>query len=149
MITLSVPAVVSALALAASLAAPVAAAPGDRDEVLSSWTQTSRASFERWNAARLRPAGWAGYRFDWSTDLCTDAPDRPLGFDFRLACRRHDFGYRNYAGTGRFQAVRPRLDRVFLADLTSTCARYRPATRPACTALAWTYYQAVRHRDAG
>ena len=35
---------------------------------------------------------------DWSTDLCS-APivgNRGRSFDFSPACRRHDFGYRNY-----------------------------------------------------
>ncbi|PHH78427.1 hypothetical protein CDD80_6932 [Ophiocordyceps camponoti-rufipedis] len=41
---------------------------------------------------------WKG--FDWSTDACTSLPDEPFGFDFKWACIRHDFGYRNYRRLG-------------------------------------------------
>ena len=142
-LVMTIAAILSTPATAAS-AHP--AAPGDRAEVLAAWTQTTETSFTRWNAARLQPADWAEYRFDWSTDLCTAAPDRPLGFDFRLACRRHDFGYRNYSETSRFKEARPRLDRAFYADLSRICDRHPSSARPACKTLAWTYYQTVRRR---
>ncbi|OAL49097.1 hypothetical protein IQ07DRAFT_654624 [Pyrenochaeta sp. DS3sAY3a] len=32
---------------------------------------------------------------DWTSDACTSWADRPFKFDFKFACYRHDFGYRN------------------------------------------------------
>lgn len=127
------------------LAAPAAAVTQQQKlAVLSSWTQTSAASYEAWNAARANQAGWADYAFDWSTDLCSASPDNPLGFDFRLSCHRHDFGYRNYKQVGQFPANKPRLDSAFYEDLKRKCATYASVVRPACNSLAWVYYQAVK-----
>jgi hypothetical protein len=76
----------------------------DKLQVLSLWSQTSATSQNAWLAARSDQGAWASYGFDWSTDYCSDSPDQPLGFDFRLPCARHDFGYRNYDRLGRFAA---------------------------------------------
>ena len=84
--------------------------------VLSSWTQTSTASYDSWNTARQNQGAWVAYGFDWSTDLCSNSPDNPLGFDFRLSCHRHDFGYRNYKAVGQFSANKSRLDDAFYAE---------------------------------
>lgn len=124
--------------------APADAAPPDKPAVLASWTQTSVASYNAWNAARQNQASWAAYKFDWSTDYCTTSPDNPVGFDFRLACQRHDFGYRNYGAAGQFPANKSRLDDMFHQDLSRRCDTYNAAVRPACDSLAWTYYQAAR-----
>jgi hypothetical protein len=112
--------------------------------VLSSWTQTPVTSYNAWLGARGNQGGWAAYQFDWSTDYCSDSPDNPLGFDFTLSCARHDFGYRNYKDVGAFPANKPRIDSYFYEDLKRKCATYNAFVRPACTALAWTYYQAVK-----
>jgi hypothetical protein len=112
--------------------------------VLSSWTQTSVDSYNAWNNARQNQGAWTAYGFDWSTDLCSSSPDNPLGFDFRLSCHRHDFGYRNYKAVGQFSANKTRLDDAFYADMKRKCATYNVFVRPACYSLAWTYYQAVR-----
>ncbi|MGW6691218.1 phospholipase [Streptomyces sp. NPDC054961] len=132
---------VLALAPAASAAPEV---PADKPLVLSSWTAVSGGSYEAWTAARAHPEAWAAYGFDWSTDYCTTSPDNPFGFPFRLACARHDFGYRNYKAAGGFRAVKPRLDDMFHADLRRVCAPYAVARRASCEATAWTYYQAVK-----
>jgi opacity protein-like surface antigen len=124
-------------------AAPASAAAADKLTVLSDWTQTSSASYAQWNAARSDRDAWASYGFDWSTDNCSTSPDQPLGFDFRLSCQRHDFGYRNYKDAGRFPANKARLDSAFYADLKRRCATYSPLVQPACYSLAWTYYTAV------
>jgi Prokaryotic phospholipase A2 len=127
------------------LAAPaVAVTQEQRLAVLSSWTQTSASSYGAWNSARQNQSGWADYAFDWSTDLCSASPDNPLGFDFRLSCHRHDFGYRNYKQVGQFPANKARLDDAFYADLKRKCATYASYVRPACYSLAWVYYQAVK-----
>src|SRR5215211_2790440 len=112
--------------------------------VMSSWTQTSTASYDAWNAARLNQGAWAEYGFNWSTDFCSSSPDNPLGFDFKLACWRHDWGYRNYKAVGLFSANKPRLDDAFYADMKRRCATYNIFVQPACYSLAWTYYQAVK-----
>ncbi|GGN97842.1 hypothetical protein GCM10010112_90510 [Actinoplanes lobatus] len=126
------------------VAGPAAAVtPAEKLAVLSSFTQTSVSSYNSWNAARQNQSAWAAYAFNWSTDYCSSSPDNPLGFDFTLACARHDFGYRNYKEMSAFDANKSRLDSAFYEDLKRKCATYSTAVRPACNSLAWTYYQAV------
>ena len=124
-------------------AAASAAAPADKPQVMSAWTQPTAASQSAWNAARLNQAAWAAYQFDWTTDYCTTSPDEPLGFDFRLPCQRHDWGYRNYRAIGDFDANKSRIDNAFYFDLQRVCDTYASWQQPACDALAWSYYQAV------
>jgi hypothetical protein len=112
--------------------------------VLSDWSQTSVTSYNAWSAGRTNQASWVEYSFDWSTDYCSDSPDNPLGFNFTLSCARHDFGYRNFKVVGLFPANKPRLDSAFYEDLKRKCGTYNVFVRPACSALAWTYYQAVK-----
>ncbi|MFY1625188.1 phospholipase [Micromonospora sp. WMMD723] len=123
--------------------ASAAVSTSQKLSVLSSWTQTSASSYNAWNAGRLNQAAWADYGFDWSTDYCSSSPDNPLGFTFNLSCYRHDFGYRNHKAMGIFSANKSRLDSAFYEDLKRVCATYNSVVRPACTSLAWTYYQAV------
>lgn len=136
-------AMIATAALLFGLAAPATAAPADKLAVLSSFTQTSVTSYNSWNSARQNQGAWSAYGFDWSTDYCSSSPDNPLGFDFKLSCARHDFGYRNYKAVGAFDANKSRLDSALYEDLKRKCATYSSVVRPACTALAWTYYQAV------
>ena len=133
------------LTLAALIPAGAASAAtaADKLSVLSGWTQPTAASTNAWNAARLNRAPWASYNFDWSTDYCSDSPDKPLGFDFTLPCWHHDFGYRNYKAVGQFPANKDRVDSMFYADLERLCATYSSLVQPACYSLAWTYYEAV------
>jgi len=98
-------------------------APADKTALLSEWTQPTAASFRAWAAARVDRSAWQAYGFDWTSDDCTGGLDRPAGFDFRPACRRHDFGYRNYRAAGALAAHKDRLDRALLADLSRTCGR--------------------------
>jgi hypothetical protein len=131
------------VAAAAGPAAAAAAEPADKPAVLSSWTQTSKASADAWYAASQNKPAWAAYAFDWTTDNCTEAPDNPLDFPFARACQRHDFGYRNYRAAGTFAANKSRLDSAFYEDLKRACAPYAGDERTACNGLAWIYYQAV------
>jgi Prokaryotic phospholipase A2 len=133
----------STLALLSPAAVAAAATAANKAAVLSGWTQTTAASTNSWNAARLNRAPWAGYQFDWSTDYCSASPDDPLGFDFALSCWHHDFGYRNYKQLGQFPANKARIDNMFYADLKRKCATYSSLVQPACDSVAWTYYQAV------
>jgi hypothetical protein len=133
-----------ALLLLVGLAAPAFAVTfQEKLAVMSSWSQTSRASYNAWNDARNNQGAWSAYTFDWSTDFCSASPDQPLGFDFRLSCHRHDFGYRNYKAVSQFPANKSRIDDYFYADLRAKCATYNVFVRPACYSLAWTYYEAV------
>ncbi|MBO3735922.1 phospholipase [Actinoplanes flavus] len=120
-----------------------AVTPAEKLQVLASFTQNSADSYNSWNAARQNQAAWAAYGFDWETNYCTASPDKPLGFDFTIACQRHDFGYGNYEAVGAFSANKSRLDDAFYGDLKRKCATYSAAVRPACNSLAWTYYEAV------
>jgi hypothetical protein len=133
------------VAAVVGLAQPAGAVTLDQKlAVMSNWSQTSVASYSSWLAGRNSQPTWAAYGFDWSTDFCSDSPDDPLGFDFTLSCARHDFGYRNYKTVGAFPANKPRIDSYFYEDLKRKCGTYNAFVRPACTALAWTYYQAVK-----
>jgi hypothetical protein len=133
------------LLLTLGIAGPAVAVSNEQKlAVLSSWTQTSAGSYNAWNTARTQQGDWADYGFDWSTDYCSSSPDNPLGFDFRLSCYRHDFGYRNYKRMSQFPANKPRLDSAFYEDMRRRCATYSTVLRPACYSLAWTYYQAVK-----
>ncbi|MDB1087779.1 phospholipase [Streptomyces sp. ACA25] len=140
----TVAALATTLLALVAIAAPATAAPADKAQVLSSWTQTSAASYNSWAAANSNKGAWSAYGFDWSTDYCSWSPDNPLGFPFSQSCARHDFGYRNYKAAGQFSANKARLDSAFYEDLKRVCNRYTGATRTTCNGTAWTYYQAVR-----
>ncbi|MFI8348770.1 phospholipase [Streptomyces sp. NPDC085596] len=145
------PHAVSLAAAGAALALPVvlvlasdaSAAPADKPQVLSSWTQTSAASYNAWVSARGNQGAWSAYGFDWSTDYCSSSPDNPFGFPFQTACARHDFGYRNYKAAGTFSANKSRIDSAFYEDLKRVCNNYSGATKTSCNSTAWTYYHAV------
>ena len=144
--TRTVPRLLVTIASILLLSVPATAAHAGtvaKTQLLSAWTQPTAASTAAWNAARLDRARYADYGFDWSTDYCTASPDNPLGFDFRLSCWHHDFGYRNYRAAGQFAANKDRVDSVFYADLKRKCTTYSSVIRPACYSLAWTYYEAV------
>ncbi|WP_331770410.1 phospholipase (plasmid) [Embleya sp. NBC_00888] len=123
---------------------PAQAAPADKPQVLSSWTQTSVNSYNAWNSARQNQGSWSAYGFDWSTDYCSSSPDNPFGFPFQNSCARHDFGYRNYKAAGTFAANKARVDSALYEDLKRVCAPYGAVARATCNGTAWTYYQAVK-----
>ncbi|MFF3216023.1 phospholipase [Streptomyces sp. NPDC002886] len=133
----------SAAALIA-LATPASAAPADKAQVLSGWTQTSASSYNSWLSARGNQGAWSAYGFNWSTDYCSTSPDNPFGFPFQTACARHDFGYRNYKAAGTFSANKSRLDDSLYSDLKRVCSRYSGVSKASCDSTAWTYYQAVK-----
>ncbi|MFD5198886.1 phospholipase [Streptomyces sp. NPDC058375] len=142
--TVPLAAVALSLPLTLGSAVSASAAPADKPQVLSSWTQTSASSHNAWNAARGNQGAWAAYGFDWSTDYCSSSPDNPFGFPFQNSCARHDFGYRNYKAAGAFSANKARIDSAFYEDLKRVCADYSGATKTSCNSTAWTYYQAVK-----
>jgi hypothetical protein len=139
-LTLSVTIVLAGL----TWASPASAATLDQKvALLNSFTQPTSDSYNAWNWARNNRGAYADYALDWSTDYCTDSPDEPLGFDFRIPCWHHDFGYGNYKAVGRFPANKDHIDNAFYFDLKAKCATYSVFVRPVCYSLAWTYYQAV------
>lgn len=119
------------------------AAPSDKPQALSSWTQTSASSYNAWVCARNNQGAWAAYGFDWTTDHCSTSPDNPFGFPFRTACVRHAFGYRNHKAADAFSAGKSRIGSSFYEDLKRVCAACSGATRTSCDGTAWTYYHAV------
>ncbi|MFJ1746074.1 phospholipase [Streptomyces sp. NPDC088116] len=142
---LALPLIAAVLALPAALltSGQAVAAPADKPQVLSGWTQESAASYNSWVAARGNQGSWSAYGFDWTTDYCSSSPDNPFGFPFQTACARHDFGYRNYKAAGQFDANKARVDSAFYADLKRVCSGYSGASKTSCDATAWTYYHAV------
>lgn len=85
---------------------------------------------------------------DWTSDGCTDSPDKPLGYNFLPSCQRHDFGYRNYKAQGRFtEPNRKIIDDNLKADLYNECSKYKGLQAlkgVECRGLADVYYDAVR-----
>jgi hypothetical protein len=138
------PLLLGALLAVLAVASPASAVTlTDKLTVLSTFTQPTSPSQSAWYAARQQQSAWSAYGLDWSTDYCSDSPDNPLGFDFKLSCARHDFGYRNYKAVGQFPANKARIDNSFYFDLRAKCATYSIWVRSACYGLAWTYYEAV------
>ncbi len=119
------------------------------------WAYVSRLSFSvslpAFTAARATGDPW----FDWSTDGCS-APligDTGLSFNFREACVRHDFGYRNLKllesryGRGHTYwnaSNRKRVDQQFLTDMKAHCQRRSLPLRPTCQSWANIFFRAVR-----
>ncbi|KAA9380469.1 phospholipase [Microbispora cellulosiformans] len=141
----------AALSFAALLASPLPAHAVTLEQklaALSTFTQATASSAASWRSAWQNQSGWADYAFDWSTDLCSSSPDQPLGFDFRMPCRRHDFGYRNYKAVNQFSGNKSHVDDAFYFDMKQVCAGYSGVSKSTCDGLAWTYYQAVKQFGA-
>lgn len=89
-------------------------------------------------------------RLDWTTDGCSAPVVGSTGrsFDFYNACRRHDFGYRNYSringGKLWTSALRARVDNLFKKDMMADCKK-RPATeKTSCNGWMDLFYNMVR-----
>ncbi|WP_426571244.1 phospholipase A2 [Aquihabitans sp. McL0605] len=89
-------------------------------------------------------------RWDVSTDLCSSSPDTGPAFDFRAACIRHDFAWRNlkrldalWGGGIDTHARRVRATDQFLQDMRTDCVRRSPLLRAACLVVAGAYHRAV------
>ena len=84
---------------------------------------------------------------DWTTDYCS-APvvgNEGRSFNFRNACMRHDFAYRNYRRLGVLDApMRDAVDDVFHGDLVSSCLPKRMSLRLRCLAWAEVFFEMVR-----
>lgn len=86
-------------------------------------------------------------QLDWTTDGCS-APivgESGRSFNFRNACIRHDFGYRNYKARGMFTTdSRTHLDGQFRIDLDALCAPKVRTFKVRCAAWAEIFFAAVR-----
>ena len=85
-------------------------------------------------------------RMDYSDDNCS-APvlgSSGPGFDFTVACERHDFGYRNSKRLGVFGEYKTWIDAIFLRDMRATCDAASIVGRGQCRAMAELYYAGVR-----
>lgn len=94
------------------------------------------------------------YGIDWTTDGCSAPPplfepfrSKPENrFDFRNACWRHDFAYRNFKALGVMnEDLRRRADDKFQHDMDAVCAEVsNQGHRNRCYEWSYTYYSAVR-----
>ena len=133
------------LVATAGLSVALFSPPSPRAQIETFVFRTPLATFISTANSSTRDA-----RLDWSSDGCSAPIIESTGrtFDFRNACRRHDFGYRNYSrldnGTKWTSALRARVDAVFLKDMHADCARRPRVVRASCTLWAQTFYRFVR-----
>ena len=87
--------------------------------------------------------------FDWSDNGCSSpVGNAPSGFRFLNACKRHDFGYRNY-GHGLtvvpYDSTREFVDNRFRTDMYNWCNNNTSGEKNTdCKGWADTYHFAVR-----
>lgn len=92
---------------------------------------------------------------DWSNDECSAPLAGNSPFDFKWACRRHDFGYRNLIrvdnqlGNNGFDiwtgANRSMVDTVFRDDMGLRCGEHSWWEQPGCESFRLAYYFAVKN----
>jgi len=84
---------------------------------------------------------------DWTTDGCS-APivgSEGRSFNFRTACDRHDFGYRNFKALGLFDtSTRTLIDEQLLRDMNTSCDSQRRTLKVRCIAWSEIFYTMVR-----
>ena len=152
--------VVAATTLLAASALPTSALPahalsppGAMDPAVVEW-MTFGVDIGTFVSTRAAPFPGP---YDWSSDGCSTPLPVGLGdtgrsYNFRAACQRHDFGYRNFrlldaAGAhGQWwnETNRRRIDDQFLADMLASCAPRPWTQRASCRAWARVYHRAVR-----
>ena len=84
---------------------------------------------------------------DWSNDGCS-APivgSEGRSFNFRSACDRHDFGYRNFKALGLFDtSTRTLIDEQLHRDMNTSCDSQRRTLKVRCIAWSEIFYTMVR-----
>ena len=84
---------------------------------------------------------------DWTTDGCS-APivgSEGKSFNFRSACDRHDFGYRNFKNLGLFDTLtRTLIDEQLHRDMNTYCDSQRRTFKVRCIAWSELFYTMVR-----
>ena len=98
-------------------------------------------SRQRFSLRRQYPA------LDWTTDGCS-APivgSEGRSFNFRTACDRHDFGYRNFKALGLFDtSTRTLIDEQLHRDMNRACDSQRRTFKVRCIAWSEVFYTLVR-----
>ena len=84
---------------------------------------------------------------DWTSDGCS-APivgSQGRSFNFRSACNRHDFGYRNFKNLGLFDtSTRTLIDEQLNRDMNTYCDSQRRTFKVRCIAWSEIFYTMVR-----
>ena len=84
---------------------------------------------------------------DWSHDGCS-APivgSEGRSFNFRTACDRHDFGYRNFKALGLIDtSTRTLIDEQLHHDMNRACDSQRRTFKVRCIAWSEIFYTMVR-----
>jgi hypothetical protein len=66
-------------------------------------------------------------------------------FNFRTACDRHDFGYRNFKALGLFDtSTRTLIDEQLHRDMNRACDSQRRTLKVRCVAWSEIFYTMVR-----
>ena len=84
--------------------------------------------------------------YNWSDDGCSNSPDHPSGYNFLPACKRHDFGYRNYGNglkASPLDSTRAFVNYRFHVDLYNECAKHSGPSGTLCRRIADDYVAAV------
>ena len=83
---------------------------------------------------------------DWTSDGCS-APivgSQGRSFNFRSACNRHDFGYRNFKNLGLFDtSTRTLIDEQLHRDMNTYCDSQRRTFKVRCIAWSEIFYTMV------
>jgi hypothetical protein len=84
---------------------------------------------------------------NWTSDGCS-APivgSQGRSFNFRAACDRHDFGYRNFKALAIFDTSTRRLiDEQLHRDMNAYCSSQRRTFKVRCIAWSEIFYKMVR-----
>ena len=84
---------------------------------------------------------------DWTSDGCS-APivgSQGRSFNFRSACNRHDFGYRNFKNLGLFNtSTLTLIDEQLHRDMNTYCDSQRRTFKVRCIAWSEIFYTMVR-----
>lgn len=146
---------VTSLLTVASPAAVAGSAPAATHSAATDWAFVQHELFDVSIAQFVRDTYLGDRWFDWTNDGCS-APllgNTGRAYNFKQACMRHDFGYRNLKllerryGRGRtfWNATnRRRVDQQFLADMKHHCRSRSFWLQPSCFLSAYLYYTAVR-----
>lgn len=95
---------------------------------------------------------WHDSRLNWSTDFCSGLAPLFIEWvnEFLNACRRHDFGYRNFGmkdsssrALDPTEERRSLIDDRFLADMMDVCRKQHVLRRPSCRLAAAAFYDGV------
>ncbi|GGX80407.1 phospholipase [Streptomyces hiroshimensis] len=141
---MTVVATLGAALLMGAVAEPAIAEPSSKPP-LQAYTDKLLFAYSMDQFQSVRNNKGRSDKLDWSSDGCSWAPDRPMGFNFLPSCQRHDFGYRNYKKQGRFDhGTRLAVDNNFKADLYAYCRTLAKAKIGSCEYWARVYYDKVR-----